>query len=150
MLENYFVIFLLCGELIFRKLYEKTYSDGKLVLTPIKEAYGHRQYTSGRVNSKYSFRYGRVEVVAKTPSGNGLWPAIWLLPTENVYGTWPGSGEIDIFEGRGQHPDQMQQTIHFGDFPCCSGHNYVHGPTIEANCDHTTDFHKEWSKEHVY
>ena len=76
--------------------------EGKLILTAKKETFEHRQYTSGRVYSKYSFRYGRIEVVAKTPKGRGLWPAIWLLPTENVHGTWPGSGEIDIFEGRGQ------------------------------------------------
>ena len=76
--------------------------DGKLIITPLREQYGHRQYTSGRVTSRYAFRYGRIEVVAKAPSGRGLWPAIWLLPRDEVYGSWPGSGEIDIFEGRGQ------------------------------------------------
>ena len=128
--------------------------NDRLVLTALKEDYEHRQYTSGRVYSKYSFRYGRAEIVAKTPAGNGLWPAIWLLPTENIYGTWPGSGEIDIFEGRGQSPNQMQQTIHFGSFPCCDGHNYVHSPTTESSCDHTAGFHKwtlDWTpNELVY
>ena len=103
-----------------------------------RETFEHRSYTSGRVASNYAFRYGRVDVVAKTPAGRGLWPAIWFLPKENVYGTWPGSGEIDLFEGRGQNPNELQNTIHFGDFPCCDGHNYVHGPTITTNCDHTS------------
>ena len=49
--------------------------DGKLILTPKKEWRGHRQYTSGEVYSKYQFRYGRVEVVAKTPAGRGL--SLW-------------------------------------------------------------------------
>ena len=83
--------------------------DGKLVLTPLKETFEHRQYTSGRVTSKYAFKYGRIEVVAKAPAGRGLWPAIWLMPKENVYGTWPASGEIDIFEGRGQ--DQGSKSL---------------------------------------
>ena len=44
--------------------------NGKMIITPRKENYEHRQYTSGRVTSKYSFRYGRVEVTAKSPKGN--------------------------------------------------------------------------------
>ena len=44
--------------------------NGKMIITPRKENYEHRQYTSGRVTSKYSFKYGRVEVTAKSPKGN--------------------------------------------------------------------------------
>lgn len=44
----------------------------------------------------FSFKYGRVEVKAKLPKGDWLWPAIWLLPRYQEYGTWPASGEIDI------------------------------------------------------
>jgi len=54
------------------------------------------------------FRYGKVEVRAKLPKGDWLWPAIWMLPRFNYYGTWPASGEIDILEGRGNginYPD---------------------------------------------
>ena len=90
---------------------------------------------------KYSFRYGRLEVVAKTPEGRGLWPAIWLLPTENIYGTWPGSGEVDIFEGRGQKPTEMQSNIHFGTFPCCDGHMYNGSPRFSADCKHTASMY---------
>lgn len=49
----------------------------------------------------FSFKYGRVQVKAKLPKGNWLWPAIWLLPRYHEYGTWPASGEIDIMESRG-------------------------------------------------
>jgi beta-glucanase (GH16 family) len=58
-------------------------------------------YTSGRLNSKgkFDFRYGRVEVSARIPSGEGTWPAIWLLHSDpTIYGPWPLSGEIDIME----------------------------------------------------
>lgn len=49
----------------------------------------------------FKFKYGRVEVKAKLPKGDWLWPAIWLLPRHNEYGNWPASGEIDIMESRG-------------------------------------------------
>ena len=57
-------------------------------------------YSSARLISKEKgdWTYGRFEIRAKAPSGQGAWPAIWMLPTDNVYGGWPHSGEIDIFE----------------------------------------------------
>lgn len=56
---------------------------------------------SARIDSKFSFLYGRIEVRAKLPVGNWLWPAIWLMPKDSVYGPWPRSGEIDVMESRG-------------------------------------------------
>lgn len=78
---------------------------------------------SGRVNTRLSasIRYGRVEVIAKLPAGDWLWPAIWMLPSDNVYGPWPRSGEIDIMESRGNNYTYEQggdnivsSAIHFG------------------------------------
>ena len=68
----------------------------------MKEKYGHRDYTSGKVHSKFYQKYGKIEVRAKVPGGRGIWPAIWMMPQFDVYGGWPASGEIDIWEGRGQ------------------------------------------------
>lgn len=71
----------------------------------------------------FSFRYGRVEVKAKLPKGNWLWPAIWLMPRYHEYGTWPASGEIDIMESRGNvgypksaggGPESFGSTLHWG------------------------------------
>ncbi|KAF4517105.1 hypothetical protein B566_EDAN007028 [Ephemera danica] len=56
-----------------------------------------RLHTTG----KFSFTYGQVEVRAKMPAGDWLWPAIWMMPQDSIYGGWPTSGEIDINEGRG-------------------------------------------------
>ena len=54
-----------------------------------------------RTAESFNFTYGRVEVRAKLPKGDWIWPAIWMLPTDQVYGSWPASGEIDIMESRG-------------------------------------------------
>ena len=59
-----------------------------------------KPFTSGKISTlgSFSLTYGRIEVRAKAPVGQGLWPAIWLLPEKNAYGPWPGSGEIDVME----------------------------------------------------
>jgi len=56
---------------------------------------------------KAYFEYGKVEVRAKLPVGDFFWPAIWMLPQDNAYGTWAASGEIDIMEARGQVSDHV-------------------------------------------
>lgn len=62
---------------------------------------------SARINTRnsYSVKYGRIEVVAKMPVGDWIWPAIWMMPVNNTYGIWPQSGEIDIAESRGNGVD---------------------------------------------
>jgi len=57
---------------------------------------------SARLSTKgsYSIRFGKVEVVAKLPRGDWLWPAIWMAPLSSVYGPWPLSGEIDVRSAR--------------------------------------------------
>ncbi len=73
-------------------------------------------YSSARLRTKgkADFKYGRMEVRAKLPTGQGLWPAIWMLPTDNIYGNWAASGEIDIMEMVGHEPDIVHGTLHFG------------------------------------
>ena len=64
--------------------------------------------------NKGDWKYGRIDVRAKLPTGKGIWPAIWMLPTENVYGPWPCSGEIDIMENIGSESNRYFGTIHYG------------------------------------
>ncbi|NCP12968.1 MAG: glycoside hydrolase family 16 protein [Sphingomonadales bacterium] len=86
-------------------------------------------YTSGKVRTigLHAWRYGRIEVRAKVPPGQGTWPAVWMMPQDNAYGAWPRSGEIDILEavnmgaackecdgGRGEN--RTISALHFGDF----------------------------------
>ena len=75
-----------------------------------------REFSSGRVRTKHrgDWKYGRIEIRAKLPSGQGVWPAIWMLPTDDVYGGWARSGEIDIMEMRGQKPNVVLGTLHYG------------------------------------
>ena len=61
---------------------------------------------------KKDFLYGRIEVRAKLPEGKGTWPAIWMMPTESVYGDWPKSGEIDIMEHVGFDQNRIHGTVH--------------------------------------
>jgi len=91
-------------------------TDGKLVITARKEASGGREYTSARLRTmgKGDWTYGRFEIRAKLPAGQGLWPAIWMFSTDAVYGGWAASGEIDIVEARGQNPTEVLGTIHYG------------------------------------
>lgn len=81
---------------------------------------------SGRINTRKgaSIKYGRVEVTAKLPEGDWLWPAIWLMPKEDTYGDWPASGEIDIMESRGNNRTYAQggnnivsSALHWGPDP---------------------------------
>lgn len=75
---------------------------------------------SGRIHTRQSWKYGRVEVLAKMPRGDWIWPAIWMMPKYSRYGGWPRSGEIDICESRGNRDyghigvQEMGSTLHWG------------------------------------
>lgn len=93
--------------------------NGTLVIRARREipAYqGQYAYTSARLvtKNKGDWKYGRIDVRARMPVGRGLWGAIWMLPTDNKYGIWPKSGEIDIMEYLGHQPNRTFGTIHYG------------------------------------
>lgn len=97
--------------------------DGKLNIKALNEPKSfpqdpnrYAQYSSGKINTKdhFSIKYGRVDFRAKLPTGNGIWPALWMLPQDNVYGTWASSGEIDVMEARGRLPGATSGAVHFG------------------------------------
>lgn len=94
--------------------------NGALVIQALKEQYtgpeGTRSYTSARLRTmkKGDWKYGRFSIRAKLPYGQGLWPAIWMLPTDWKYGGWAASGEIDIMELVGHEPNKVLGTLHYG------------------------------------
>ena len=99
--------------------------DGNLNIVAMQAEEGASQpYTSARLHSKNKgdFKYGRFEIRAQLPEGQGAWPAIWMMPTDDVYGGWPNSGEIDIVEavnlkadaGEGATESHVHGTLHYG------------------------------------
>ena len=89
-------------------------SNGSLKITALLENYLGFNYTSARLNTKNTgdWLYGRFESRIKLPTAVGMWPAFWMLPTDNEYGTWPKSGEMDIMELVGIQPNKTHGTIH--------------------------------------
>lgn len=123
-------------------------ANGKLYIKAIK---ANNNWTSARLvtRQKGDWLYGRIEVKAKLPSGKGTWPAIWMLPTDWVYGSWPSSGELDIMEHVGYDPGQIYGTAH------TEAYNHSLGTQKGGNiyvADAMTAFHVyaiEWDAEQI-
>ena len=140
-------------------------SNGTLKIKAIKETYANPQtgysqnYTSARLNSKYAFKYGKVEVRAKLPSELGTWPAIWTLG-QNIweqgaywqtqgYGTtgWPNCGEIDIME---QDSDKSitSGAFHYG--PNFESRQYTTNHTSVSDTENTWHVYSMiWNEEGI-
>jgi beta-glucanase (GH16 family) len=113
-----------------------------------------KQYTSARLNSKFAFKYGRVEVRAKLPIGYGTWPAIWMLGKNiiepggywtSAFGTasWPACGEIDIMEHWGTNQNYVQSAMHT---PSSSGSTInLDGQTVPTASSQFHIYSLEWS-----
>ncbi|MFN7117727.1 MAG: family 16 glycosylhydrolase, partial [Saprospiraceae bacterium] len=141
----------LCGwgnnELQYYKSENATVSGGTLKITAKKERVRGSSYTSARLRTinKGDWTYGRFEARMKLPYGQGIWPAFWMLPTDEVYGSWPQSGEIDIMELVGREPNRAYGTIHYGPaYPNnqSQGNNYTLNSGIFNDAFHT--FAIEW------
>lgn len=122
---------------------------GVLKINALKENYMGSAYTSARLLSKgkYSYKYGRIEVRAKFPTGVGTWPAAWMLGDNINTVSWPACGEIDIVEHLGRDLNKIYGTLHY---PGRSGGN-ANGNTIMIP-DATTAFHTyvvEWSESTI-
>ncbi|WP_165861374.1 glycoside hydrolase family 16 protein [Paenibacillus paeoniae] len=108
-------------------------------------------YTSARLDTKdhFSYQYGKLVIRAKLPVGQGLWPAIWLLPQEQAYGPWPASGEIDIMEARGRLPRQVSGTLHYGkdwDHKKLDEYSYQ---LEDGTIDQFRDYTLEWNESSI-
>lgn len=91
-------------------------SDGTLKIRAMREDFGGRKYTSAKLETHDSWRYGKFSVRARLQHGKarGTWAANWLLPRHSKYGGWPHSGEIDIMEHVGYEPGRVHGTVHTG------------------------------------
>ncbi len=125
--------------------------NGRLVIRALKQVRENNTYTSTRLISKNKgdWLYGRIEVSAKLPAGRGMWPAIWMLPTDWAYGGWPASGEIDIMENVGFNPDSIFFSIHTQTFHHSINTQKTTGIELK---DNRTAFHVyaiEWYADHI-
>ncbi|CAH1105311.1 unnamed protein product [Psylliodes chrysocephalus] len=125
------------------------------IINPIKSA-------RLRSLNSFAFKYGKMEVRAKVPTGDWLWPAIWLLPRWNQYSSWPASGEIDVMESRGNkhlvNPtgvnigvQQVGSTLHWGPNPNYNRYWYTHYEKNLAE-GYNSGFHNyqlEWTSEYI-
>jgi hypothetical protein len=123
--------------------------DGVLKINAKKENFGGSNYTSARLKTqgKYDFKYGRIDVRAKLPGGDGTWPAIWMLGSNIETVGWPACGEIDIMEYSGYNPGRIQSAIH---------NNSSFGATINFRVkileNETTEYHVYsmiWSENQI-
>lgn len=140
-------------------------NNGSLKIKAIRESFrdptsgSTKQYTAARLNSKYAFKYGRVEVRAKLPAAQGTWPAIWTLGkniSENGaywqtqgYGdtTWPTCGEIDIME-QDSNKSITSGAFHFPDSN--GNHTYTFNYLSVSNTDSSWHVYSmDWSAETI-
>ena len=106
-----------------------------------------KSYTSGRISTQNlkTFTYGRFEVKAKVPKGQGYLPAFWLMANdENVYGQWPRCGEIDCMEVMGQDTKKLYGTIHYGNQHAESQGTYTIEDGKESFSDGFHTFTCDW------
>nr|CAD7410869.1 unnamed protein product [Timema poppensis] len=131
--------------------------------TTNENAQNHIHSAKMHTTNSFAFKYGKLEVRAKLPAGDWLWPALWLMPKDNAYGGWPTSGEIDMAESRGNRElkygdwnfgsEYMESTLHFGPDSNSDGREHAHFTRNTAAGDGwDRDFHKyqlEWTDNHV-
>ncbi|HAA14447.1 MAG TPA: glycosyl hydrolase family 16 [Cytophagales bacterium] len=124
---------------------------GNLIITAQEELFEGAGYTSARLLSKDLFeqQYGRFEARIQLPWGQGIWPAFWMLGADIDENVWPGAGEIDIMEFRGQTPTTIVGSVH--------GPGYSAGEAISKEFTLTNDrfdtgFHVfgiEWGPDYI-
>jgi len=128
------------GNLIITALNDSATIDGEI--RPVTSA-------SLITKNKGDWKYGRIEVRAKLPLCLGTWPAIWMLPTQSVYGGWPKSGEIDMMEHVGYVPEKVYFNLHTGKY----NHTKGTGRGTSADCsDVDKVFHLyavEWFEDRI-
>lgn len=135
--------------------------SGSLVIKAVKLSppltldcwYGPCQYTSARLitKGKFGLKYGRFEARIKIPSGQGVWPAFWLLGNNIDTVGWPTCGEVDIMENIGREPSTVHGTLHG---PGYAGANGIGAPfSLPDSAAFADSFHVfavEWSANEIH
>ena len=124
--------------------------NGKLIIEALREDFYGSKYTSSRIKTKKSWKYGRFEIRAKLPKGIGTWTAFWGLPTEWKYGNWPNSGEIDVLEHVGFEEGHIVSSVHniahHGDLSRSDQTKYVIAKNVVNSFN---DYVLEWDEKEI-
>ena len=139
------------NELQFYRRENTELKDGFLVITAKQESAGTRNYTSSRLKTqgKKVFQFGRIDIRAALPKGQGIWPAFWMLGTDIKTNPWPACGEIDIMEHVGFDPAVVHGTVHTGAFNHMQGTQK--GKQIQVPTFHD-EFHTyaiDWTEDRI-
>ncbi len=133
-----------CGwgnnELQYYRQENTAVSDGYLTITAKKEPFQNKNYTSSRLitKDKFEFQYGRVDIRAKMPEGQGIWPALWMLGANIDQVSWPACGEVDIMEmvGGGSGRDNVTHgTAHWDN----NGSHAEYGDSFQLSSGNLSD-----------
>ena len=139
-------------------------SDGTLKIVAKKEQYNFsgntKSYTSARLNTKYAFQYGRVDISAKLPAEQGTWPAFWTLGANidergnyhgNTYGSvgWPKCGEIDIMEQNGWDKDNLIGHLHWGNIQTSQYQNVGGTKRVQNTATEFNLYSLVWTKDEI-
>ena len=134
--------------------------NGVLEITARRETFGDFNYTSARINTedRFAFKYGRIEASIKMPSGQGLWPAFWMLSQDSDYlcggepCVWAAIGEIDIVEAinlDGTNDNEIFATIHYGgEFPANQSTSVTYTPSVDVTESFNT-YALEWDEDEI-
>ncbi len=136
--------------------------NGVLEITARRENTGGLNYSSARINTedRFAFKYGRVEASIKMPSGQGLWPAFWMLSQDSDYEcdangrpcVWAATGEIDIVEAinlDGTNGNEIFATIHYGgEFPGNQSTSVTYTPSVDVTESFNT-YAIEWDDDEI-
>jgi beta-glucanase (GH16 family) len=142
------------NELEYYREQNTNVSDGYLTITAKKESFSGYNYTSSRIKTqdKKTFVYGRIDIRAKLPKGQGIWPALWMLGNNISSVGWPSCGEIDIMEmiGGEDREKTVHGTLHWSS-PSGS-HAQAGGSKVIASGTYADEFHVysiEWDEQFV-
>ena len=125
--------------------------NGKLTITAKKESQGGSSYTSARIltKGKREFQFGRIDIRARLPKGQGIWPALWMLGANFGTEGWPKCGELDIMELVGHQPNRVHGTAHFGNQPPSTQRTASYGLASGTFADAFHVFTMKWENNLV-
>ncbi|MBW6497944.1 MAG: glycoside hydrolase family 16 protein [Bacteroidales bacterium] len=146
----------LCGwgnnELQYYRAQNASVSGSTLIIEARNETIQNKNYTSARIKTqgRQSFQYGRIDIRALLPVGQGIWPALWMLGNDITSVGWPKCGEIDIMEmiGGNGREKEVHGTVHFDN----NGHQHTGGTYTLATGTFADEYHVFtiiWDEEYI-